>query len=137
MSNSKRQITSQGAFPPRRQVKPGPNEGTADLLIAGQPSQSPMFDAALMEEICQRSNLIPALKRVMQNQGAPGVDGMTVEELPNYLKAHWLGIKERLLRGTYRPQLVRRVAIPKPNGAGVRQLCIPTIRSYCTSFNKS
>ncbi len=86
-----------------------------------------MFDAALMEEICQRSNLVPALKRVMQNQGAAGVDGMTTEELPNYLKAHWLDIKERLLRGIYMPQPVREVAIPKPNGAGIRQLCIPTV----------
>ncbi|MEP0820261.1 MULTISPECIES: group II intron reverse transcriptase/maturase [Trichocoleus] len=127
MSNSKRQITSQGASPAFEQVKPGSNAGTADLLIAGQPSQSPMFDAALMEEICQRSNLLPALKRVMQNQGAPGVDGMTVEELPNYLKAHWLDIKERLLHGVYRPQPVRKVAIPKLNGMGVRQLCIPTV----------
>lgn len=86
-----------------------------------------MFDAALMEEICQRSNLVPALKRVMQNQGAAGVDGMTTEELPNYLKARWLDIKERLLRGIYMPQPVRKVAIPKPNGAGIRQLCIPTV----------
>ncbi len=128
MSNPKRQITSsQGASPSREQVKPSRNEGTADLLIAGQLSQSPMFDAALMEEICQRSNLVPALKRVMQNQGAAGVDGMTTEGLPNYLKAHWLDIKERLLRGIYMPQPVREVAIPKPNGAGIRQLCIPTV----------
>lgn len=86
-----------------------------------------MFDAALMEEICQRSNLMPALKRVMQNQGAAGVDGMTTEELPDYLKAHWLDIKERLLQGAYMPQPVRQAAIPKPNGTGVRQLWIPTV----------
>ncbi len=97
------------------------------MLIAGQPSQSPMFDVALMEEICQRSNLIAALKRVIQNQGAPGVDGMKTTALPDYLKAHWLDIKARLLQGSYVPQPVRQVAIPKPNGSGVRQLCIPTV----------
>ena len=127
MSNLKRQITSQEAFSPTEQVKPEGREETADLLIAGQPSQSPMFDKALMEEICQRSNLVPALKRVMQNQGAPGVDGMTTQALPDYLKVHWLEIKERLLQGRYSPQPVRQVAIPKPNGSGVRQLCIPTV----------
>jgi RNA-directed DNA polymerase len=58
-----------------------------------------MFDAELMEVICERENLKAALRGVKQNQGSPGVDGMTVDELPVYLKAHWLEIKEQLLSG--------------------------------------
>jgi RNA-directed DNA polymerase len=127
MSDSKRQITSQEAFSSPGAVKPQGRGDTADLLIAGQPSERPMFNSNLMEEICERSNLIGALKRVVQNHGAPGVDGMSVEALPEYLKTHWLEVKERLLRGTYVPASVRRVEIPKPSGGGNRQLCIPTV----------
>lgn len=78
MSNTQRQNTSQEASPSLGQVKPGGQEGMADLLIAGEPSENPMFSPTLMEEICERSNLMLALKRVRENQGAPGVDGMTV-----------------------------------------------------------
>ena len=67
-----------------------------------------------------------ALKRVKSNKGSAGIDGMSVEELPGYLKEHWPAIREQLLGGTYRPQPVRRVEIPKPDG-GVRQLGIPTV----------
>jgi RNA-directed DNA polymerase len=66
------------------------------------------------------------LKRVKSNQGGPGIDGMTVGELPGYLKEHWLGIREQLLTGAYKPQPVKRVEIPKPDG-GVRKLGIPTV----------
>jgi len=79
-----------------------------------------------MEEVCQRDNLWKALKRVQANKGSPGVDGMTVEQLPGYLKRHWPKIREQLLAGTYRPQPVKRVEIPKPEG-GVRKLGIPTV----------
>lgn len=127
MSDSKRQITSQEAFSSSGVVKPQGREDTADLLIAGQPSEHPMFTLNLMEEICERSNLMSALKRVVRNHGAPGVDGMSVEELPQYLKTEWLEVKARLLRGTYVPACVRRVEIPKPNGRGKRQLSIPTV----------
>ena len=80
----------------------------------------------LMEEVCQRKNLEEALKRVMANKGSPGVDGMTVQQLPEYLKQHWPAIREQLLSGTYKPQPVKRVEIPKPDG-GVRKLGIPTV----------
>jgi RNA-directed DNA polymerase len=70
----------------------------------------------LMEAICTRENLKRALKRVRQNKGAPGVDGMTVDELATYLKAHWPDIKEQLYKGTYQPTGVKRVAVPKPGG---------------------
>jgi len=79
-----------------------------------------------MEQACERRNLLAALKRVRQNAGSPGIDGMTVEELPGHLRVHWPRLREELLAGRYRPQPVRRVAIPKPGG-GERELGIPTV----------
>lgn len=81
----------------------------------------------LLEEVLRRENLKQALSRVRSNKGAPGIDGMTVEELTPYLKENWPRIREELLGGTYMPQPVRQVAIPKPDGKGVRMLGIPTV----------
>jgi RNA-directed DNA polymerase len=83
-------------------------------------------DEQWMERVCQRENLWQALKRVKGNAGSPGIDGMTVDDLTDYLKQHWLTIREQLLSGSYQPQPVRRVEIPKPDG-GVRKLGIPTV----------
>ena len=80
----------------------------------------------LLEEILERENLKTALKAVLKNKGAPGIDGMTVEELPGYLKDHWTRIRAQLAEGKYAPQPVRRVEIPKPGG-GVRKLGVPTV----------
>ena len=79
-----------------------------------------------MNQVVERENLIQALKRVRANKGAPGIDGMTVDELSSYLKTHWPRIKQELLSGTYTPQAVRAVEIPKPQG-GVRVLGIPCV----------
>lgn len=79
----------------------------------------------LMERVVERGNVLAALKRVEQNKGSPGIDGMTVEALRPYLRANWREIREQLLAGTYRPAAVREVEIPKGNG-GVRKLGIPT-----------
>lgn len=84
------------------------------------------IDQRLMEAVVERANAIAALKRVRQNRGSPGIDGMTVADLPRYLAAHWEAIRTQLLAGSYQPQLVRRQEIPKPGG-GVRQLGIPTV----------
>ncbi|MCP4289673.1 MAG: group II intron reverse transcriptase/maturase, partial [Gammaproteobacteria bacterium] len=65
------------------------------------------------------------LERVQKNRGAPGVDGMTVEELPEHLKANWEGIRAKIEAGTYQPSPVKRVEIPKPN-RGMRKIGIPT-----------
>ena len=89
-------------------------------------TESPAIGKQLMEEVCERENCKQALARVKANKGSPGVDGMTVEELPGYLKEHWPTIREQLLSGTYKPQPVKRVEIPKPDG-GVRKLGIPTV----------
>lgn len=97
-----------------------------EVPVAARPTESPAMPNQLMEEILDRENLKKALKRVQANKGAPGVDGMTVDDLPGYLREHWLTIKAQLLGGTYRPQPVRRVEIPKPNG-GTRNLGVPTV----------
>ena len=89
-------------------------------------AQGPASNQQLMEEVCEAKNLTKALARVKANKGSPGVDGMTVGQLPGHLKKHWPEIRQRLLSGTYRPEPVRRVDIPKPDG-GVRKLGIPTV----------
>ncbi|MGA8340935.1 MAG: group II intron reverse transcriptase/maturase [Candidatus Sulfotelmatobacter sp.] len=88
--------------------------------------ESPASTNQLMEEICERENLKRALQRVKANKGSPGIDGMTVEELPGYLQQHWPAIREQLLSGTYEPKPVRRVEIAKLDGGGMRKLGIPT-----------
>jgi RNA-directed DNA polymerase len=88
--------------------------------------ESPARTNRLMEEVCERENLKAALKQVKANQGSPGVDGMTVVGIKDYLKQDWPAIREQLLNGTYEPKPVRRVEIPKPDG-GVRKLGIPTV----------
>lgn len=80
----------------------------------------------LMEEVVEATNLKAALKRVRQNKGGPGIDGMTAGELPEHLRREWMRIREELLAGTYRPQPVKRQTIPKAGG-GERELGIPTV----------
>ena len=91
---------------------------------AGQPESIP--PRALLAQVLDRANLQRALKQVRRNKGAPGIDGMTVEELPEYLKHHWLDIRAQLETGHYRPQPVKRVEIPKGDGK-TRPLGIPTV----------
>ena len=81
---------------------------------------------SLMEQVVARANMLAALGRVQQNGGAPGSDGMSVDELRAHLQSNWLRIKAELLADTYKPQAVRRVEIPKPDG-GIRLLGIPTV----------
>jgi RNA-directed DNA polymerase len=100
------------------------SEGT-ETLAANRGTESPANTDTLMEEVLQRGNLKEALRRVKANKGSAGVDGMTVQQLPRYLIKHWPEHREQLLKGTYEPQPVRRVEIPKLDG-GVRKLGIPT-----------
>lgn len=81
----------------------------------------------LMDAVVERENMIEALRRVERNKGSAGIDKMPVSELRPYLDGHWSRIKEELLDGSYRPQSVREVMIPKPGGRGVRKLGIPTV----------
>jgi len=82
--------------------------------------------SGLMEAVCERGNLWLAYERVIRNKGAAGVDGIGVSEFKAHLQQHWPTIKAKLLAGTYIPQAVRRVDIPKPQG-GMRTLGIPTL----------
>jgi len=83
-------------------------------------------DHRLMEQVVGRANALAALRRVKQNRGSPGVDGMTVGDLTPHLAKHWESLREQLLAGEYRPQPVKRQDIPKPGG-GTRELGIPTV----------
>src|SRR6202011_2003835 len=105
-------------------------EETESLSTVNDP-ESPASTNRLMEEVCERENLKEALRRVKANKGSAGVDAMTVGGITDYLKQHWPAIREQLLNGTYKPQPVRRVEIPKPDG-GVRKLGIPTVSANCT-----
>jgi RNA-directed DNA polymerase len=100
-------------------------EGSESLRTTNAP-ESPARTNLIMEEIVERENLKEALRRVKANKGGPGVDGVTFGQLEDHLKQHWPAIREQLLSGTYKPQPVKRVVIPKPDG-GVRKLGIPTV----------
>jgi len=83
----------------------------------------------LLDAVLASDNLAQAWKRVQSNKGAPGIDGVTVEDWPAYARAHWPALKEQIRQGRYRPQAVRRVEIPKPDG-GKRLLGIPTVTDH-------
>lgn len=112
------------AADPRREVPPAKPEDER-VMGESQPQDS-SEDSSLMAQVVDRDNLLQALKQVKRNKGAAGVDGMTVDELPAYLKQHWPEIKTQLLKGSYQPQPVLRVEIPKPDGRK-RKLGIPTV----------
>lgn len=101
-----------------------PRKGT-DLGTPTTETEIPRI-SRVMEMVVAKGNAKRALERVLQNKGAAGIDGMRVEQLPAYLMVHWQRIRQELLEGTYVPQAVRRVEIPKPGG-GVRKLGIPTV----------
>ena len=105
----------------------GAGEQGTEPLTAKRLYQNPADTERLMEEVCEQENCQQALKRVKANRGGPGVDGMTVRELPGYLKQHWPAIREQLLKGAYQPQPVKRVEIDKPDGGGVKKLGVPTV----------
>ncbi|MEZ5398943.1 MAG: hypothetical protein R2729_04685 [Bryobacteraceae bacterium] len=91
-------------------------EGT-ESPAAKRRTESPAIGEQLMEEVCWRENCKQALARVKANKGSAGMDGMTVQPLPEHLKQHWPVIREQLFSGTYVPQPVKRVEISKPDGA--------------------
>ena len=106
---------------PRLLIMKGPNHSWRS-----ETSKARRLAEQLMEEVCDRENLQSAWKRVQRNQGGPGVDGMSIDDAKDYLREHWPSIRSRLLDGTYQPQPVKRVEIPKPDG-GVRKLGVPCV----------
>ena len=115
------------AFTPADDEPSPPVNGEgAEPVVATDGPERPVVDHSLMEAICERENLKRALRRVKANKGSPGVDGMTVDQLPDYLRTHWPRHRAELTSGTYVPSPVKRVEIPKPDG-GVRKLGVPTV----------
>lgn len=117
-------------MPPRSQKIPrGTGRGTGTGRQAGTARDDLGGNEALtlIEQVVRRENLVAAHARVVHNGGAPGVDGMSVDDLMSYCREHWARIREQLLNGTYFPQPVRRVDIPKPDGRGTRTLGIPAV----------
>lgn len=110
---------------PTGEARKAGEEETESFPAVNEP-ESPARTNRLMEEICERENMKEALRRVKANKGSAGVDGMTVGQLTDYLKQHWPNIREQLLKGTYKPQPVKRVEIAKPDG-GIRKLGVPTV----------
>jgi RNA-directed DNA polymerase len=105
------------------EAQPEPSEGSRPRT-ASEPGGA--LATGLMEAVVGADNLRQALRRVRANKGSPGVDGMTVGELPDYLRRAWPALRAALLEGAYEPQPVKRVSIPKPDG-GMRELGIPTV----------
>src|SRR2546423_6751664 len=98
----------------------------AEPMVAKPARESRALTEQLMAEVCDRENLERAWKRVRQNKGSPGVDGMTIDDAKDHLRERWPSIRSQLLAGTYQPQPVKRVEIPKPDG-GVRKLSVPCV----------
>ena len=96
----------------------------SNLFESGKEKRRNMSE--MLEKILNDENIKTAYKRVYANKGAGGVDGVTINELEEYMKEHWKGIKEEIRERKYKPQPVLRVEIPKPNG-GTRKLGIPTV----------
>ena len=110
MSEERQKNQEQLAFPfaGGSEAPLGEGEG-AEAPRVRREAEDPAGNQRVMEEVCERGNRREALKRVRVNKGSPGIDGMTVDELPEYLGQHWPAIREQLLRGTYEPKPVKRV----------------------------
>ena len=111
-----------------RRIGGGTAEGTGRARQTDTARAEQTGDGALvsMEAVVRRENVTAAYQRVVRNGGAPGVDGVTVDELKAYCQTHWDRIRQELLKGRYQPQPIRKVEIPKPEG-GQRRLGIPTV----------
>src|SRR2546430_5897511 len=108
------------------EARSAPSQGT-EASTARASLERPAAARPSMAAVVARENMKKALAQVTRNKGAAGVDGMTVGDLPAYLKEHWLTIRAQLLDGTYKPQPVRRGGVPKANG-GAPPLGHSTVR---------
>ena len=108
-------------------VYSGPTLNPSGGVEAGRVSMQPSLHDELMAQVLDSENVQKAWKRVKSNKGAPGMDGMTLEDFDEFAREHWPGIRQAISDGSYQPQPVRRVRIPKPGGKGERLLGIPTI----------
>ena len=118
-SMSAKDVDQKAEMPERsRKVGGGTTEGTTSArpTLTARGGQAKEEAPSLIEEVLRRENVFQAYKRVVANGGAPGVDGMTVDELMGYCREHWPRIREEIRSGRYQPQPVRKVEIPKPGG---------------------
>lgn len=124
-------LTNDGGNPETLATQTGRNPGVA--RISGTSTSPAMMEpmrqdtSALMGRVLEKKNLTRAYKRVVGNNGSAGVDGMQVKDLKEFIRANWKTVEQQLLGGTYSPQPVRRVEIPKPGGKGKRKLGIPIV----------
>jgi hypothetical protein len=124
MRKARRQMPAQAGLP-------GEESGEAAMAHGSDEARRPRHETestglGLLSAVLARENLQQAWKRVRANKGAAGVDGLDINQTTVRLRTEWPAIREQLLSGTYRPQPVRRVTIPKPDG-GERELGIPTV----------
>ncbi len=127
MSGERRNVQYSLALEPRDrgEAPVGGHHGAEPPMAAPEP-ENPATAEQLMEVVCERENLERAWKQVRRNKGGPGVDGMTINDARDHLREHWPSIRSQLLEGSYQPQPVKRVEIPKPDG-GVRKLGVPCV----------
>jgi len=128
-SMSEKDVDQKAEMPERsRKVGGGTAEGTtpARQALTARGDKAKDEVPLLIEEVLRRENVLQAYKRVVSNGGAPGVDGVTVDELMTYCREHWPRIRNEIRSGRYQPQPVRKVEIPKPGG-GKRMLGIPAV----------
>ncbi len=104
-----------------------PDVGFEDQADTAREENSGDESTGLIEEVLRRENMLKAYQRVERNDGAPGVDGMTVEQLAGHCREHWERVRQLVRSGGYEPQAIRKVEIPKPDGKGTRTLGIPTV----------
>ena len=117
----------QGSFTWGAEVKPRGPGARAEVPVATPSSDSPRFGERVLAAIGERNNLRAAWPRGRAHKGSPGVDHLTVDDLPGFLHEHWPAIKARWVSGEYEPQPVRRVAIPKPGSPEPRTLGMPCV----------
>jgi RNA-directed DNA polymerase len=125
LGNARRQKAVQTELPLKARGEASQRQRSGEAGPAGGGNER-SGDDRLMEKVVERGNVKAALKRVRKNKGSPGVDGMTIDELPMHLFENWEVLRGQLLKGTYQPKAVREVEIPK-SGGGVRKLGIPTV----------
>jgi RNA-directed DNA polymerase len=126
LGGKRRQMSAQAELPLEVRGEAPTGERSGEAPPAADRDERLGIGHSLMERVVEGGNARTALKRVKQNKGSPGIDGMTVDELPTWLVTGWLAVREQLLAGTYRPKPVREQEIPK-SGGGVRKLGIPTV----------
>ncbi|MFA6433910.1 MAG: group II intron reverse transcriptase/maturase [Elusimicrobiales bacterium] len=125
LENAKRQKSEQLELPLIYRGETPNGQRSVEALTAAH-DEKRSSTVHLMEQVVAEGNMLAALKRVRRNKGSPGIDGRSIEELTDYMVVNWSRIRQELLAGSYQPQPVKRVEIPKSSG-GVRQLGIPTV----------